>query len=411
MKKEKGFTLIELIAVLVILAILALIVTPLMLNIIKKVKISANKRSIDAYGKAAELAIANYMQEKRDYPSSFNDVKVEYTGKEVKCKVFIFNDDVDGSIYLSGCSVDGVEVLDNSTVDGYYHYGNEGLNDRYHVSTYGMFVEKAVKEYIEKNSVIPNKLTDLTINYDGKNVSCNRFEMTSNQSFFISECSVNGDEVLDESTPDGYYHYGKGYKEYKIGDMVTYNGINFYVIENSNYIKDSVTLLKAEPLTVDEVNTYGIGHINKYAYSSVGTAYDLNGYGAMAYYTSETCGSIGSGGCIKDYETSEVKYAVDAWVTGKLNSSDLTEDSLGYKARLLSIEELTNNFAYKKDGSSSYANHDIEKTAPWLCNDSYNYWTMGAYYVGGNGYVSTIVIDAADYSVVRPVITLLKSAI
>ena len=37
-KKEKGFTLIELVAVLVIMAILALIVTPLVMNIIRKAK-------------------------------------------------------------------------------------------------------------------------------------------------------------------------------------------------------------------------------------------------------------------------------------------------------------------------------------------------------------------------------------
>ena len=48
MKKRKGFTLIEVIAVLVILSIIFLIVTPLVMNIIRKSKDSANKRSIDA---------------------------------------------------------------------------------------------------------------------------------------------------------------------------------------------------------------------------------------------------------------------------------------------------------------------------------------------------------------------------
>ena len=57
--KKKAFTLIELIAVLVILAILALIVTPLVMNIIRKARVSADKRSIDAYGRSVELAIAN----------------------------------------------------------------------------------------------------------------------------------------------------------------------------------------------------------------------------------------------------------------------------------------------------------------------------------------------------------------
>ena len=59
--RKKGFTLIELIAVLVILAILALIVTPLVMNIIRKARVSADKRSIDAYGRSVELAITSYL--------------------------------------------------------------------------------------------------------------------------------------------------------------------------------------------------------------------------------------------------------------------------------------------------------------------------------------------------------------
>ena len=57
-KKVRGFTLIELVAVLVIMAIIALIVTPLVMNIIRKARISADKRSVDAYGRSIELAIA-----------------------------------------------------------------------------------------------------------------------------------------------------------------------------------------------------------------------------------------------------------------------------------------------------------------------------------------------------------------
>lgn len=36
--------------------------------------------------------------------------------------------------------------------------------------------------------------------------------------------------------------------EYKVGDLVTYNNIKFYVIENSDKTSDFVTLLKKEPL-------------------------------------------------------------------------------------------------------------------------------------------------------------------
>ena len=75
-KNKKGFTLIELIAVLVILAILALIVTPLVLNIVRKAKDSANKRSVDAYGKSVELALAKYVLDNGDTPNDLNELTV-----------------------------------------------------------------------------------------------------------------------------------------------------------------------------------------------------------------------------------------------------------------------------------------------------------------------------------------------
>ena len=69
-KKRCGFTLIELIAVLVIMAILALIVTPLVMSIIRKAKISARKRSVDAYGRSVELAIATYLLDTGTFPTN-----------------------------------------------------------------------------------------------------------------------------------------------------------------------------------------------------------------------------------------------------------------------------------------------------------------------------------------------------
>ena len=87
------------------------------------------------------------------------------------------------------------------------------------------------------------------------------------------------------------------WSEYKIGREVEYNGMEFYVIKDSSSEEDSVTMLKAEPLTTEEVNLYGgVGtddnHVNKYTYDSVGTAYNRQGNGGIAYYTSQTCGYI-----------------------------------------------------------------------------------------------------------------------
>ena len=344
-RRSKGFTLIELIAVLVILAIIALIVTPLVLNVVRKAKDSANKRSVDAYGKSIDLAVASYLLDKGDFPTSVDDLTIEYSGKEVVCGVAKLNED--SSLYLSECTVGGKEVKDSSTDDGYYHYGK---------------LDKVV------------------------------------------------------------------YQTYNIGDEVTYNGMNFYVIENSDDMSDSITMLKAEPLTVDEVNTYGAGHVNRYTYSSVGTAYNQNGYGGMAYYSSATCGYVNSSwvetGCTTDYAQSEVKYAVDAWAADKFQSSDLKKDATGYSARLLTYNDLITNLGYENRQDTIYPSTN-GTTPDWVYNSNYYYWTMSQYgdsasdvwYVYDDGHVcADNVCHEGGYVygyryVVRPVVTLLKSAL
>ena len=121
MKRSKGFTLVELVAVLVIMAIIATIATPLILTLVNNAKASANKRSVDAYGKAVELSLLSYMLENGEYPETLDGLEVEYTGDEVVCNVSNIN--VDGSLYLSECSVKGKAVTSNDNADGYYHYG------------------------------------------------------------------------------------------------------------------------------------------------------------------------------------------------------------------------------------------------------------------------------------------------
>ena len=59
------------------------------------------------------------------------------------------------------------------------------------------------------------------------------------------------------------------HKEYNVGDLITYNKMDFYVIRNSGSEEDYVTVLKKKPLTVSDINKYGgVGtdsnHINKY---------------------------------------------------------------------------------------------------------------------------------------------------
>ena len=348
MKNKKAFTLIELIAVLVILAILALIVTPIVLNIVRHSKESANKRSVDAYGKSIELAVANYLLDKGEFPTNISDLEIEYSGEEVICNISLLNED--SSVYLS-------------------------------------------------------------------------------------ECKVGSSDVKDKNTSDGWYHYGKFQKKaYKIGDEITYNGINFYVIENSDENSDTVTLLKKEPLTVAEVNKYGgagteNNHVNMYATINTSDSYyqkakDFNGYGEMVYYSSSTCRFTNSmqtkwidDGCTADYDKSEVKYVVDAWALDKLKVSDLKEDKTGYRVRLITLDDLVDNLGYTIVDVTTHYAPTADVTPSWVYN-KYSYYTMSqredstsvVWDVGSGGRVGNGSVFYNTYSV-RPVITIKKSAI
>ena len=320
-KTKKGFTLIELIAVLVIMAIIALIVTPLVMSIIRKARISADKRSVDAYGRSIELAIAGYLLDNGKFPTSVEQLTIEYSGNQVVCSTTKINSD--SSVYLAECTVAGRNVEN-------YTYGSDKLPT---------------------------------------------------------------------------------YTAYTVGDQVTYNNINYYVIKDSGAKESAVTLLNAEPLSVNEVNQFGAGHVNRYTDSSVGTAYNSNGYGGMAYYSSETCGYVNNSwvetGCTTDYAQSEVKYAVDAWASAQApEASD---------ARLITLEDLK-SLGYSDDSciQTGYCSKSAEAPS-WLHITSW-YWTSSPYdsssyvwLVSSLGDLYSNYVYVLYYGVVRPVITLSKS--
>ena len=302
-KSKKGFTLIELVAVLVIMAIIALIVTPLVMSIIRKAKVSADKRSIDAYGRSIELAIAGYLLDNGSFPTSIEQLTIEYSGDEVVCSTTQLNSD--SSVYLAGCTVGG------RSVDGY---------------TYGK--EEA----------------------------------------------------------------GPTYTAYSVGDEVTYNNINYYVIKDSSASEESVTLLKAEPLSYSEVQTYSNG-------TGAQTS-EQNGYGGMQYRESSNA-----------YEGSYVKTTVDAWKTAQAPAAT--------EARLITFDELKNNLGYELiDNGRRQLWSSTDSTPSWVYNSNYEYWTMSQYNdlasdvwkVNSVGCLFFYDVSFFD-NVVRPVITLSKTYI
>ena len=105
---KKGFTLVELLAVIVILAIIALIATPIVLNVINQAQEGADARSVEAYAKALET---KYYAEKvlgnNVTLTSVSITTADYNGDEVNCKR---NDSSNDKVVLTGCSVGGREV-------------------------------------------------------------------------------------------------------------------------------------------------------------------------------------------------------------------------------------------------------------------------------------------------------------
>ena len=330
--KNKGFTLIEIIVVLVILAIILLIVAPIILDVTQDAEKTVNVRNVDGYGKAIENAIAVYKMENGRYAKSIDNLKIEYSGAKVKC-----------------------------------------------------------------NEIVLNK----------------------NGTVYLSHCYVNRSKVMNLDKPKLWYSYGKIEYDYRVGESVTYKNELYYVVHDSKTADSYVSLLKYNPLTVDEVNLYGgVGtennHVNKNVTSDTNSSYyqkaynySNRGYGGMAYYSSEMCGYDSNGtriedDCKNDYNDSDVKYVVDGWANAILNMNDLDYDSLGYKVRLITYDEISKiNYNHTSFQNIYYSNN--------------YYWTMSTkknnvYCVESSNY--NYSSSVASYScVVRPVINLKKEVI
>ena len=224
----------------------------------------------------------------------------------------------------------------------------------------------------------------------------------------------------------------KGYKEYNIGDKITYEDVEFYVIQNSSSEENSVALLKARSLSFDEVKEY-LTRADEQLVSNV-VKFDSYDYGFIPYYLNDQCNVLIDGqhittGCITSYNESDIKKVVDEWVNDKLDKNYLVVDSDGNYARLINEEELFTNlgFQVEKTGINSY----IQKkntTVPDFLYDS-TYWTMIkspereyaimriAVFTNFDhtentlAYLGEYLNDTYNVAAVRPVITLRKQAI
>ena len=480
MKKNKAFTLIELIAVLVILAILALIVTPLVMNIIRKARISADRRSIDAYGRSIELAIATYLLDEGKFPTSINDLTIEYSGATVVCSTTQLNKD--SSIYLSDCKVN------NKLVKG-YSYGNDSMIDYKSYEVGDRVIYNKSMYYVIEKSESSNKILKLlkaeplkyneiwNLNIDGlelrwsnngsygitsfgnspnySNSSVKKIVDAWKDSIIKSDDSAIARLItIDEVTNLGYEWFDNGsiaswkrteftpewlrdssgssywtgssvadsnsvweiygidlnkasftsyksirpvleihktsniedlYQEYKIGDKVSYNDVTYYVIEDSNFMNDTVKLLKENPLSSSEISDLNLSGIN-----------------AEGMYVPF--------GDSPNYSTSVIKQVVDAWSLSAVKQSDTAI------ARLISYDDLTDNLGFEKSNASTIIESSNGVTPSWVYSQEYTIWTMSqkgdssSVWFLYDEYGRLRASDPSNKMVVRPVLELKKTA-
>ena len=136
---KKGFTLVELLAVIVILAIIAMIAVPIIFYVIESSRVESRKRSIDMYARALETSVLNYrVANGKKILGSFTPnsdghvltntsgetLNIEFNGSNVFCNTILVYEDQ--SIYLSDCKVGGTGNNDGVLVEDYV-YGNESL--------------------------------------------------------------------------------------------------------------------------------------------------------------------------------------------------------------------------------------------------------------------------------------------
>lgn len=263
------------------------------------------------------------------------------------------------------------------------------------VDNYAHAIENSIMAYKMETGRIAKRIDDLKVEYDGYNVKCDENFINGDGTVYLSHCYVNKQMVKDSKNKDEWYSYGTVKYDYKIGDIITYNDIRFYVIKDVTYGDDYITLLKDDSLTKEEIMLY----------KDANQSFDVSNSGDILYYSSDSCRSGNYSNCITDYDLSFVKPIVDSWSSDKLLDEDLAKDYTGYKVRILAIDDL-NNLGCEQNYCANNEPSFIKNTDVWLMSTIDNTNVMCYSY---SQLSSCSVFSYAKR--VRPVVNLKKSAL
>ena len=203
--------------------------------------------------------------------------------------------------------------------------------------------------------------------------------------------------------------------KHAVDSVIYYNDTKFYVISNINTNNEKIiTLLKAEPLTVEDVNKFGTGHINNYT-EPKNVPKNINGYGGVAYYSSAECNENVKTNCFNEYDKSDIKYIIDAWIDSIFSSSKNTLSDISLSYTILTYDDLLKKLEYSEETVSAESGYikilspinDYDNISVSKCWSSY-YFTDDSFIVfagsDNNDFMSNPVYSADN--VVCPVITL-----
>ena len=221
--KKKGFTLVELLAVIVILAIISLIATPMILGVIEKANKSAAIQSANGIMDAAEKYMIESMvlgtnASRFDFP---NDTKLSYKGKKPESGTLLVDDNGNMSItikvngycvrkrYLENEPV----VVEDEVCEG-ITYKEEILN-----GTDPVLKDNLIPVTIKNNGVVTYADTNSEWYNYGNKVWANAVILVDNPSKTYSV----GETIL-ESDIESYFVWIPKYS-YKLWDLGNYDSV------------------------------------------------------------------------------------------------------------------------------------------------------------------------------------------
>lgn len=212
--KKDGFTLVEILAVVVILAVVALIATPIILNVINDAKKSSIKQSAIGYVDAVEKTILEKKTNTDvDYDGKYTIKKDQITKESETASLLPILDLIQLNVNVKGelPTKGNLEIEKSNVISGEFYYNNYLVtlsNDKYKIqvlsnssSTDTSALETEINNLKAELDAEKKKGATITLSFSGSTaLSCN----SSNNNFEgLTQSSKTSDS-------DGIFTYSNG---------------------------------------------------------------------------------------------------------------------------------------------------------------------------------------------------------